>query len=392
MSTPELPSTPAAAPVPPANDATSPETSSLTDAFLSGGLPFQSAETPAAEGQAAAPAAAQTAVPPIQDSDDANDTFAAQAERNGWNAAQPASQPAQAAVPQQTTQPSALPPEGLYLPTGQRNYAGLTPEEVVIFKEMNRASYEKLRPMYHRHKELEAEQQAYAAKMAEMEKLTKELKGQHFYDLPDAWQLDPEIRPLAENQQSLAAEADFWQRQLAAIDRQERIQLIVAGQDGKPMITAPMDPEPEHRAQITRAMQDALAKHTQISAALTQNVQSFKARYQGWDDMVSEQTNRVFGKFEKHIAPSRDAILKEFPAALRHKPIYHYAANATAALAMLLKDNETLKKQLAGRQLNQPALASATPKPTAAPTGKDHLSALEYLSKMSGKGIVVPRG
>lgn len=377
MSTPELPSTPAAAPVPPANDTTSPETSSLTDAFLSGGLPFQAAETAPATDATTTTPSAPVSTPPVEDSDSANDTFAAQAERNGWNAAQPASQSAQPSIP---TRP------------GGRDYNGLPPEDVAVFKQMSNEAYARLRPVYDAHKAYEASKAEREAKEAEREKLIAELKGQHFYDLPDAWQLDPEIRPLAENQQSLAAEADFWQRQLAAIDKQEKIQLIVAGQDGKPMITAPMDPEPEHRAQITRAMQDALAKHAQVSAAVTQSVQSFKARYQGWDDMVSEQTNRVFGKFEKHIAPARDAILKEFPAALRHKPIYHYAANATAALAMLLKDNETLKKQLAGRQLNQPALASATPKPTAAPTGKDHLSALEYLSKMSGKGIVVPRG
>ena len=140
MSTPELPSTPAAAPVPPANDATSPETSSLTDAFLSGGLPFQAAEpAAAAEGQTtAAPAVIQTVATPVEDSDSANDTFAAQAERNGWNAAQPANQ--------QTTQPStpARP--------GGRDYNGLPPEDVAVFKQMSNEAYARLRPVYDAHK------------------------------------------------------------------------------------------------------------------------------------------------------------------------------------------------------------------------------------------------
>jgi hypothetical protein len=377
------PINPQVSPVPPAVEAPSGETMDLTESFLKGGLDFQAQSSPASAGD--------SAQSPNVAVDDVEDTFEAQAAREGWNAAQPAAQPAQPAAATPTATQAQV-SSGLYTANGQRNYSGLSPEEVLVFKEMGRASYEKLRPVYDQHRQWESSKAEREAKETERENLIKELKGQHFYDLEDSWQLDPEIKPLAAAQQSLAAEADFWQQQLASIDKQEKIRLLVAGPDGKPVLTAPMDPEPEHRALITRAMQDALGKHAQVSSQLTQNVQGFKARYQGWDSMISEQTNRVFGKLDKLIGKSRDEIMQQFPAALRHKPIYTYAANATAAIAMLLRDNETLKKRVAGQQLNQPAAASATPRAATTATGSpDHLNALERLAKLSGTGIKVPR-
>lgn len=370
---------PQAPAVPPAVEQPSGETMDLTESFLKGGLDFQTGSTPAAVTPAVDNSAPASVDAPVVD--DVNDTFEAQAAREGWNAAQPPT----------TTQPAAAQPATPVRP-GARDYNGLPPEDVNVFKQMSNEAYAKLRPVYDQHRQWEASKTEREAKELERENLIKELKNQHFYDLEDSWQLDPEIKPLAQAQQSLAAEADFWQQQLASIDKQEKIRLLVAGPDGKPVLTAPMDPEPEHRALITRAMQDALGKHAQVSSQLTQNVQSFKARYQGWDSMISEQTNRVFGKLDKLIGKSRDEILQQFPAALRHKPIYTYAANATAAIAMLLRDNETLKKRVAGQQLNQPAVASATPRAVTTASGSpEHLNALERLAKLSGTGIKVPR-
>lgn len=370
---------PKAPTVPPALEPAGGETMDLTESFLKGGLDFQTSSTPAPAADGSAPARVET--PAIDD--EANDTFAAQAAREGWNATQQQPTANQPAAAQQTAP----------VRPGARDYNGLPPEDVNVFKQMSNEAYAKLRPVYDQHRQWEASKAEREAKELERENLIKDLKNQHFYDLEDSWQLDPEIKPLAAAQQSLAAEADFWQQQLASIDKQEKIRLLVAGPDGKPVLTAPMDPEPEHRALITRAMQDALGKHAQVSSQLTQNVQSFKARYQGWDSMISEQTNRVFGKLDKLIGKSRDEILQQFPAALRHKPIYTYAANATAAIAMLLRDNEALKKRVAGQQLNQPALASATPRTATSASGSpDHLSALERLAQLSGTGIKVPRG
>lgn len=346
----------------------------LTESFLKGGLDFQAPATQQ-------PATPQTTAAQVNDPvvDDVNDTFEAQSAREGWNAAQPT-------ATLTASQPS------IPMRPGARDYNGLPPEDVNVFKQMSNEAYAKLRPVYDQHRQWEGSKAEREAKELERENLIKELKNQHFYDLEDSWQLDPEIKPLAAAQQSLAAEADFWQQQLASIDKQEKIRLLVAGADGKPVLTAPMDPEPEHRALITRAMQDALGKHAQVSSQLTQNVQGFKARYQGWDSTISEQTTRVFGKFDKLIGKTRDEIMQQFPPALRHKPIYTYAANATAALAMLLRDNETLKKRVAGQQLNQPAAASATPRAVTTASGSpEHLNALERLAKLSGTGIKVPR-
>lgn len=371
------PTAPTAAP---ANTEASAETLDLTSSFLSGNLPFQGDTTPAAvESAVEAPG-----------TDVTTDTFEAQSERMGWNKDAPATTNSQPATPTSTpAQPSTTPAQPLR--PGARDYNNLPPEDVAVFKQMSNEAYARLRPLYDQHREWEAKKAEREAKEAEKEKLIAELKGQHFYDLPDAWQLDPEIQPLAQAQQQLAGEADFWQKQLAAIDRQEKIQLLVVGQDGKPTLTQPLDPEPEHRALITRQMHDALTKHAQVSNQLTQNVQNFKARYQGWDDMVTEQTQKVFGAHEKHLKAQRDAILQQFPAALRHKPIYTYAANATAAIAMLLRDNEAMKKKLTGQVLNQPALASATPKPAATATGGNSMSGLQKLIAASGKNIQLPR-
>jgi len=367
------PINPQISPVPPAIEAPSGETMDLTESFLKGGLDFQAQSSPASAGD--------SAQSPNVAVDDVEDTFEAQSAREGWNAPQPT-----------TTQPAATPQSSPVRP-GARDYNGLPPEDVNVFKQMSNEAYAKLRPVYDQHRQWESSKAEREAKETERENLIKELKGQHFYDLEGSWQLDPEIKPLAAAQQSLAAEADFWQQQLASIDKQEKIRLLIEGADGKPVLTAPMDPEPEHRALITRAMQDALGKHAQVSSQLTQNVQGCKARYQGWDSMISEQTTRVFGKLDKLIGKSRDEIMQQFPAALRHKPIYTYAANATAAIAMLLRDNETLKKRVAGQQLNQPAAASATPRAVTTATGSpDHLNALERLAKLSGTGIKVPRG
>lgn len=373
------PINPAAPAVAPANTEASGETLDLTSSFLKGGLPFQT------DGSAPAP---ETAIE-SPGMDASTDTFEAQSERLGWNkdtTTQPATPVTQPATP--TSVNTAAQP----IRPGSRDYNGLPPEDVAVFKQMSNEAYARLRPVYDHHREWETKKAEREAKELERDNLIKELKGQHFYDLPDAWQLDPEIQPLAQAQNQLATEADFWQRQLTAIDKQEKIQLLVAGQDGRPTLTQPLDPEPEHRALITRAMHDALTKHAQVSSQLTQNVQNFKARYQGWDEMINEQTNRVFGAHEKHLKASREAILNQFPAALRHKPIYTYAANATAAISMLLRDNEAMKKKLAGQALNQPALASATPRPAATATGGNNMSGLQRLVAMSGKNIPLPTG
>lgn len=374
-----LPETSTPATTPPALEPASDSTLSITQQFLNGDLPFQA--SPETSDGGSSPATAEA--PPE------NESFTEQSARLGWSAngqqpAQPAATPAAQPAAQQATP---------VIPPGGRDYNGLPPEDVALFKQMGNAAYAKLRPIYDHHREYESKKAEREAKEQEREKLIAELKGQHFYDIPDAHQLDPEIRPLMQAQQQLASEADFWQKQLASIDKNEKIQLLVVGQDGQPTLTPPLDPEPEHRAMITRAMQDALTKHAQVSSQVTQNVQNFKARYQGWDEMIQQQTQNVFGRFEKHIAKSRDEILNQFPPALRHKPIYGYAANATAAIAMLLKDNQRLQQQVAGAKLNQPAIASATPAPNANGSGTpDRRSHLEEMARMIGRPQIAKIG
>lgn len=345
----------------------------LADSFLGGSLPFQSKES-----TTETPAAPVETAPEIPE----NETFQEQQARLGWatETAKPA-ETATAATP--ATQSAA--PATPQLP-GSRDYSGLPPEDVVVFKQMGNAAYAKLRPIYDQHRAFEASKGEREAKAAEQEKLINELKAQQFYGLEGAWQLDPEIKPLMEATSRLNAEAEFWQNQLVSIDRGDKIQLLKVGADGKPFVTEPLDPQPEHRAAIIRGMNDAQALYRQATAETQNAVQNFKARYQSWDQQIDTIREQTFGKFEKSLAPYRDKMLESFPQAVRHQPIYKFAADSVLVIGQLLNDITALKQKATSATLNAPARASATPSTTT--TGgsgaADQRSLLAKMAEMTG--------
>ena len=110
-----------------------------------------------------------------------------------------------------------------------RVYDGLNEEDKVLFKHMSRDAYNKLYPLYLKHKEVVEAQEQLAKENAE-------IKDRHFYEQENAYQLVPEYQSLVSNATLMDQEIAHWSQQLRNVKRGMSWKPLVPNEKGEPCI------------------------------------------------------------------------------------------------------------------------------------------------------------
>ncbi len=253
----------------------------------------------------------------------------------------------------------AAPPKGT-----PRDFTGLLPEEVQIFRDMGNASYAKLYPLYIEHKKLQsraAEVERFAGEHEQLRKERDELTKTKFYEHEDAWRLDPEAKAIQSHVSQLAAEADYWTEQMALIEAGQPFRPIVLNDKGQPVTGELLQPTPQLKAQVQSALFKAHTLQTQQSERLGRLKSDFKTNYQGYVGKVEAMRKQWFGKYEAVIAPKRDAILKTLPVVSRSRPETALAVDCLVVLQYAIEKLNTKEAAAAGHQGNAAARAAQPP-------------------------------
>lgn len=226
-----------------------------------------------------------------------------------------------------------------------RNFEGLDPEEQDMFKRMSYRSYSKLYPIYKQFKESQGK--FGEDKLTALQQELEAARQQRFYDEDGAWTLSPEYKQLAEAEDTIKAEGEYWQEQLALAIKGESWRPLIKNPDGTYGQGDPQEASPQAQAKIMAKYQQALHIQSGLSEKKNGLTSGFKTKHANIQNTIKAFNSRLFSNvdFNNRFKPQREAILKEFPAEIRHREEYQLIANLAVAVnhmtSLLAQKNQT---------------------------------------------------
>lgn len=213
-----------------------------------------------------------------------------------------------------------------------RNFEGLDQEEQEMFKRMSYRSYSKLYPIYKQFKESNGK--FGEEKLTSLQQELEAARQQRFYDEDGAWTLSPEYKQLSEAEDTIKAEGEYWQEQLALAIKGEPWRPLIRNADGTYAQGNPEEASPQAQAKIMAKYQQALHIQSGLTEKKNSLTTGFKTKHANIQGTIKAFNQRLFSNvdFANKYKAQREAILNEFPSEIRHREEYQLIANLAVAV------------------------------------------------------------
>lgn len=174
---------------------------------------------------------------------------------------------------------------------GVRDYSGIKPEDVPIFKQMSDAAYARTLEWYKNQRAIEEVEGKYTKELSE-------LKDYRFYSHPEAYKFSPEYTQAAATYRSQSAAVDHWEKALERLENGEPIQDIAVDKTGAPILDEygrltylpnEYPASPKLKAHVTAALQKALTTRGRVEESL----ESLSTKYQGRNKEFVDFTSKA---------------------------------------------------------------------------------------------------
>ena len=277
-----------------------------------------------------------------------------------------------------------------------RDYAGLSQDEVKVFKGMSNEAYTRLRPIYDQHKKIiEREKE-----IEQREQTLKTALPKGVFDQDDAYTLAPSYREASQAAQIMKFESDYWAEQLAAVEK---------GEDWFPLMRNPKTGEyfrgdkkestPQAKAQILQLMSRAAHQQALAEQQLADVQSNFRVRREALVSGIKSYEKKFFPHFEDQnhkYYPVVKETLAAIPEEFRDHPLAPMLAKAVGTIKAL-SDNinslaqaqQTATLAAQNRAKAGPTLSrtnAAATKPAAAAPDPSKMSPEELTKFMMGDG------
>ena len=223
----------------------------------------------------------------------------------------------------------------------KRDYSGLDEEEKKLFKNMDNAAYERLKPIY-----LASKEQSNT--LAELQAKLDAADKRRWYDEPEAYTLHPDYKSSQASVNRLTTELNFWEEQLAEIEEGREGQTYTLDDKGNyvpgPKVSG--GPGKAHFISLIAHTRNLLNQKSQEANALKT---SFTNKYKSFDAELEKADKEFFGKLDVNhpsIKPRFEYFQNRFPAEYRNQRPYQMLAKGLTILEEMLrrqKDQEADK-------------------------------------------------
>lgn len=224
-----------------------------------------------------------------------------------------------------------------------RDYTGLNEDEQRLFKNMSAESYKRMRPIYDQHKKI-AEREA---QIVEREKQINQALPKGVFDVEDAYILSPQFRAAHTAAEGFKYEADYWSKQLEAIESGERWKpLMLDPKTNEFYEGKPQDATPQAKAAVMRNLAQATQQYTVHQQRVAEVQSSFQARRSALVNGVRSYEKQFFPFFEGDNNPHKPAIqslLNAIPEEFRDHPLASGYAKAMHTIKLLHENNTKLQ-------------------------------------------------
>ena len=241
-----------------------------------------------------------------------------------------------------------------------RDYSGLQPDEVKIFKSMGNEAYAMLRPKYDDFKKVEARRTELDAR----EVALKGMEPKGVFDHEQAYTLSPQFAAKSQTVQQFAFEGDYWGKQFALIERGEDWKPLVIDNSGRFSEGEPKAATPEAKQHVLRNMTLATQYHTAAAQELKQVTDGYSERRNALGDGIRSYEKKFFPFFEDPNSPHHSSIkqiLQAIPEEFRDHPMSSMLAKAMTTVKILNANNQELQKSLNSKQITASDKAKAGP-------------------------------
>lgn len=207
-----------------------------------------------------------------------------------------------------------------------RDYSGFTESETSALKQMSNAGFE------------------LAAKALKDNKELAKLKDSTYLQHDQAFVLDPNYQKLHSDSTYIRKEFDYWQQQLANMDKGEKWQPIKGwDKNGNPVLDKERDPSKGDEEQVRMLMQKCYNMQTDVQGQIDQYPSKYKSQVSTdmqksnaertnrfpWvkDSSLMEHTINVEGLGERSIKQVYDDIKGLFPSYMQKHPAMDWVAD-----------------------------------------------------------------
>lgn len=218
-----------------------------------------------------------------------------------------------------------------------RDYSGLDPSEIPLFRQMSNAAYATLYPKYLASKKLQAEFDEFRAQ-------ADAVKDKQFYEMPDAWTLHPEYKNHELDVKRLSGERDYWTEQLAKVRAGEPYNPLGMDSNGNYTQLDPVPASPRAEADIIANLNQAQLYAQSSQQRLDEFSKNFQGRHSKLSARLTEIDKSLFGNLDEKFNPVVENVLKNFPAEVRNRIEFKMLAKANVIIKGLYDHIKDLEK------------------------------------------------
>lgn len=267
-----------------------------------------------------------------------------------------------------------------------RDYSGLPPEVVPLFKNMGGRSFDVMKPMFLEHQQLKKELETLKSEQAKA-------GSQSFYEHEHAYQVSPDFQAAREDYNSLGSEIQFWQQQLSSVRANGKWTPLVLDAKGNPVVGAEQDPSPDAESLIISQLQQAHILRNEAAKRVQQIQTSFSSGYKNFVSQMQAVEKEIFkGADTEVLNRVMQTKLPLFPKFLHSDPKIQIIAKLLAVNEGFAKLLDQQKAEQTTRTIKARTAANAGPSsgemltPTATP-GQKVKDVMSEFSKARAMGI-----
>lgn len=278
-------------------------------------------------------------------------------------------------------EPQASEPTG----TPQRDFSGLDPDEIPIFKKMGNEAFAYLKPKWLESKKARED---HTKLQADYENASKT----SFYEHENAYQLTPEFREYAGNIQLVDREIQHWENQLARIEAGETWIPIILDAKGDPAIGNETPASPQARAQVTRMMQNAQIMRGKMVDKLDNLRTDYTTQHKSYLNQMTAVEDKIFaGTDRKVLDQAMQTKLSIFPRYLHGRAEVKIIAKLLAVVdgfsTLLSQKNSAAASTNIRGKLNQAAGPKGGSIQTGAVKANSVGSAMDEFNRAKAAGV-----
>lgn len=261
--------------------------------------------------------------------------------------------------PKEVTKQAAQDPNNQQQQTGKpaaRDYSGLEPEEIKIFKNMSNEAYEKLRPIYLEHKQNKNN--------PPQQQTTTEQLPPSYYNNPEGYKLSPTYQQKAYLKDLADKVKRHWVTQTAKIRRGERFQDLYLDNNNRLVTSEPKDATAEDEARAYELLTEAQMQHAKYSKEHDDYVSSFSHKVKADFGAIEETAKKYFPGFDDPNHPTaaiQKNVIDNLPESMKDHPLATLVKYAAGTITLLNQKLAMLEKQNGIKQDIQQEQAKAPP-------------------------------